>query len=382
MSRAKLVLFTPGPVRLPAVVADHLADPPVNYHRQEGFKTLFAGIERDLKALVGLRKPEAYQATMITSTGTGAVEACLLALAPQGKGLIIQNGFFGARWVDQCVQNGIAHEVLASSDTLPVDVAALDRALAADPSIKWVFFVAHETRAGLVNDMVAIGQTAKKHGCLVGCDVISAAYGYPIDIEAAELDLAVTSSAKAIQSVAGVGIVFVRLAILDRLAAQPRQGYYLDLVAETKKQRAGHETRFAQPVAQYAALAAACQHLAQMGIERHFARIRRQMQTLHDHLTGLGLVAQLEPAHRSWIAMNFKLPPGLEYPELARRLEAEGYYLLYGIPGDLTHFQVSTIGDLTDAHVTGIMKAFDKVLSPHLTGNRSRSTSVASLSAS
>ena len=31
----------------------------------------------------------------------------------------------------------------------------------------------------------------------------------------------------------------------------------------------------------------------------------------------------------------------------------EGYYLLYGPPGDDGQFQVSTIGDLDDSHVAG-----------------------------
>ena len=225
-----------------------------------------------------------------------------------------------------------------------------------------MFFVAHETRAGLVNPMVAIGQAAKKRGLLVGADVVSAAYAYPIDLEAAGLDLAVTSSAKAIQGVPGIGIVFVKLATLPLLAAHKRTNYYFDLVAETEKQRKDLQTRFAQPVALHAALRAACDHLKQIGITNHYARIQRQMQVIHDHLARLGVAAQLDPAHRSNVAVNFKLPAGLEYPEFASRMEAEGFYLLYGIPGDLTHFQISTIGDLSDEHVAGILRAFDKVL--------------------
>jgi aspartate aminotransferase-like enzyme len=192
--------------------------------------------------------------------------------------------------------------------------------------------------------------------------VVSAAYAYPIDIEAAGLDLAVTSSAKAIQGVAGIGIVFVKLASLPALAAHKRASYYFDLVAETDKQRKEQQTRFAQPVALHAALRAACDHLKQIGIANHFARIQRQMKTIHDHLASLGVAAQLDPAYRSNVAVNFKLPAGLEYPEFAARMEAEGFYLLYGIPGDLTHFQISTIGDLTDEHVGQILRAFDKIL--------------------
>lgn len=362
MSRAKLILFTPGPVRTPPVVNDFLADPPVNYHRQDGFRTMFAATERDVKSLVGIQDGAAYHATMLVSTGTGAVESCLEALAPLGKGLVVRNGFFGARWVDQATQKGLAHVVLDGSDQAPVDVARLEATLDADPSIKWVFFVAHETRAGLVNPMVAIGKACKRRGVMVGCDAISAAYAYPIDIEAAELDLTVTSSAKAIQAVAGLGIVFVKLASLPALAAHKRPSQYFDLVAETDKQRKGHETRFAQPVHLHAALRAACDHLGAMGIAAHFARIQRQMQTIHDHLARLGVAAQLDPSYRSNVAVNFRLPAGLEYPEFAQRMEAEGFYLLYGIPGDMTHFQISTIGDLSDEQVAGICRAFDKVL--------------------
>ena len=43
-------------------------------------------IERDVIALLGIRDPAAYHATVLTTTGTGANEACLLALAGLGPG--------------------------------------------------------------------------------------------------------------------------------------------------------------------------------------------------------------------------------------------------------------------------------------------------------
>jgi hypothetical protein len=42
----------------------------------------------------------------------------------------------------------------------------------------------------------------------------------------------------------------------------------------------------------------------------------------------------------------------------------EGYYLLYGPPGDDGQFQISTIGDLDDSHVGGLRAALTRVLSP------------------
>ena len=359
------ILFTPGPVRIPPAVAGAMADPPCNYHRQAGFRAMFAEIQTTMAELLGLRRPEDFLAAIMTSTGTGANEACLQALAGLGAGLILDNGFFGARLVDQAIQNGLAHHVLTSDPERPIDVAAVEAFLDAHPDIKWCFFVSHETRMGLVNPMVEIGRACKARGLMVGADVISSAFAYPIDLEAAELDLAVTSSAKAVLAAPGLGIVYVRLAALPALeAARSERSYYLDVLAECKRQRAEHQPRFAQPVALYAALHAACRHLRQVGIGAHMARIQTQMDRIAEHLARYGCVPLLPRDRLSWIAVNFSLPPGLTYSELAPRMQAEGFFLLYGVPGNERHFQVSTIGDLSDDDVGGLLRAFDRVLGP------------------
>ena len=326
MPRSKLILCTPGPVRIPPIVADYMADPPCNYHRQEGFRAMFAETESDVKALIGIREPGAYFATMITSTGTGGNEAALLAFEGLGKGLILRNGWFASRLVDQVVQNKIPHMVMESPHDRPIDPAQLDAVLAANPDLKWVYLVSHETRAGLVNPLTQIGQVAKKRGLMVGADIVSSAYAYKLDLEAAQLDVGITSSAKAIMGVPGLAICFVKLASLPALvaAAKPR-GYYLDLVGETEKQKKEMQTRFAQPVALHAALRAACIHMKQIGIDNHMARIRRHMAELEAHLSPLGCPATLPNEYRSNIAVNFRLPSGWEYPAFAAAMEAEGF---------------------------------------------------------
>jgi len=347
---------------VPAAVTRALADPPCNYHRQEGFRALRAGIERDVFELLGVREPARYHAAVFTSTGTGANEAALLALAGLGPGLIAANGFFAARLADQASRNGIAHRVLESPPDRPLDPADVDRALAASPALRWLYVVSHETRAGLKNPLMELGQVAHRRGVAVAADVVSSAFAYPIEIEGSALDLAVTSSSKAIGAVPGLGIVLVRAAFLGRLRAARRSGHYLDLVAECDKQRDESQPRFAQPVALYAALAAACAHLRAIGVEAHMARMQRQMNLIIAHLDALGVPAALPPAHRSGVAVNFRLPASLRYPEFARRMQEEGYYLLYGPPGDDGQFQVSTIGDLDDGHVAGLLGALRRVL--------------------
>ena len=361
--RSDLILFTPGPVRIPPIVAEYLARPPCNYHRQEAFRAMFAETEQALKRLVGIQQPDEWFATHLTGTGTGANEAVMLALEPLGRGLIATNGFFGARAIDQAQQNGMDISVLTGPEDQPLDPEAICQVLDYDPAIRWVFFVSHETRTGLKNPLEAIGAAVKARGRMVAADVISSAFAYPIDLEAAQIDLATASSAKAVMAAPGIGVVFTRKSSVPELAALARpRGYYLDVVAEFKKQSAELQPRFAQPVVLHAALRAATLHLERVTIAGHMDRIQRQMKSLVDHLAGIGVEPLLDAAHRSNIAINFRLPNGLTYAEFSRRMEEEGYFCLYGIPGDPTHFQLSTIGDLSDEHIAGVQGALNRVL--------------------
>ena len=349
-------------ITLSELVAEYLARPPCNYHRQDAFRAMFAETERDLKKLVGIKRPDDYFAAQITATGTGVNEACLYALERSGRGLLLNNGFFGARVADQARQNGMDVVVLDAAQDRPLDPDAVAAALDRDPAIKWVFFVSHETRAGLKNPLEQLGRTCKQRGRMVAVDVISSAFAYPIDLEAAQVDLATASSAKAIMAAPGLGIIFTRKAAVPALEAGGRSSsYYLDVIAEYERQAADQQPRFAQPVALHAALRAACLHLTSQGIDAHMARIQRQMRSLIEHLASLGVQPILEERFRSNIAVNFRLPVGMSYSSFSKRMEQEGYFCLYGIPGDQTHFQLSTIGDLSDAHIGGVRQALSRV---------------------
>jgi 2-aminoethylphosphonate-pyruvate transaminase len=155
--------------------------------------------------------------------------------------------------------------------------------------------------------------------------------------------------------------VFTKKASVAALSSKPRS-YYLDVIAEYKKQSAELQPRFAQPVALHAALRAACMHLEKSGgIEVHFARIQRQMQALIDHLAPIGVHPLLDEKYRSNIAVNFRLACRNAVQRLLRRMEEQGYFCLYGIPGDQSHFQLSTIGDLDDSHIAGVKQALSRV---------------------
>src|SRR4029078_4480881 len=117
--KRRQIFFAPARVGVPPAVTRALADPPCNYHRQEAFRDLRAGIDRALAGLLGIGDAAAYHAAVMTTTGTGANEACLLALAGTGPGLIASNGFFAARLAEQAARNGIAQRLIAGPADRP-----------------------------------------------------------------------------------------------------------------------------------------------------------------------------------------------------------------------------------------------------------------------
>lgn len=361
--RARLTLFTPGPVEIPAIVNEHLIDPPCNYHRQDAFKEMFAANQRDLKALVGLARPDDVDVTFLLASGTGTNEACMRALSALGRGVIVENGFFGQRLADQARRSGLDHVIYRASHEVPLDVAGLDAFLGGHRDLRWAYVVSHETRATLRNPLTAIVQACKRHGLRVGVDCVSSAYAYPLELEAAGVDLAAATTSKALMAVPGLGIVYARKDAMNELRAAARgDTYYLDLVGEHDKQEKELAPRFGQPVQLHAAVRGACLHLRAVGIDAHMQRIRTQLEDITRHLDGLGVPGLLAPEHRGWVAGNFVLPPGLVYSDFTRLMAAEGYYILYGAIEDPRQFQVCTMGNLTPHDVDGVKAAFTRVL--------------------
>jgi len=161
----------------------------------------------------------------------------------------------------------------------------------------------------------------------------------------------------------GLGVVFVKKASIPAFKSVHRpRGYYLDVIAECERQ-ASRSPAAVRPAGRAPRGAhAACEHLRTVGIAAHMARIQRQMATLIDHLAKLDIHPLLDEAYRSNIAVNFRLPVGLPYSTFSKQMEARGYFVLYGIPGDQSHFQLSTIGNLSDDHIMGAMAALSDVL--------------------
>src|SRR5450755_4334220 len=96
-------LMTPGPTEVPEPARLAMARQ-VTHHRTAEFRALFAEVLSGLKYVFQTEN----DVLVLTSSGTGAMEAAVVNLVPRGgKAIVLESGVFSRRWADICGRFGI-----------------------------------------------------------------------------------------------------------------------------------------------------------------------------------------------------------------------------------------------------------------------------------
>ncbi|MBP5429852.1 MAG: alanine--glyoxylate aminotransferase family protein [Elusimicrobiaceae bacterium] len=192
--------FLPGPVRLHPDIFKDLATFPLS-HRTEEFKQIFHDTCSRLSYLT-----KAKHTALLMGSGTLANEVIAAQLSTlKGKGLILSNGEFGDRLVEQASRFSLdfEHMSFAWGDGFNYPQVA-DYILQHKPS--WVWFVHVETSTGILNDLPQLLQICKQTGTKVCVDCMSSIGNMPLDLS--EVYLAAASSGKGLAGFNGIALVF------------------------------------------------------------------------------------------------------------------------------------------------------------------------------
>src|SRR5947209_261732 len=118
-------LMTPGPAPVPEDVLLELARP-VIHHRSAEAKQVIVEAAEGLKEVFQTRN----DVLILTASGTGAMEAAAVNTVPKGgKALVLNAGWFAARWGNICKAYGINAVMLETEWGHPVDPDQVARAL-------------------------------------------------------------------------------------------------------------------------------------------------------------------------------------------------------------------------------------------------------------
>ena len=223
----KHYLLSPGPTPLPEDV-QAAGGYPLIHHRTPEFSKIFMDVTVGLQTVFQTQK-DVY---ILTSSGTGAMEAAVVnILSPGDKIVAINGGKFGNRWSVICRAYGIEAEeiTLKWGDTLPAD--KLEAALKAHPDTKAVFSTLHETATGTMFDIEGYGRICRDRETLLVVDGISGIGAAHCPMDAWDIDVLISGAQNSFMTPPGLAYI----AFSDKAwkavdnAGLPR--FYFDAVA-------------------------------------------------------------------------------------------------------------------------------------------------------
>ena len=174
------------------------------------------------------------ECVMIASSGTGAMQACMLNLCKR-KALTINAGKFGERFGK--IADAMAKEKveLKYEWNTPSSVADVEKALSENTDIDAIFIQVCESAGGLRHPVEAIAKRAKEINpdIMIVADGITAVGVEPIDVT--NIDALVTGSQKALMLPPGLAMIGLSTAAVEKIGEG--KDYYFNLASEIKKQQ-------------------------------------------------------------------------------------------------------------------------------------------------
>lgn len=227
--------FTVGPVQLNQEVRDIGAEN-IPYFRTPEFSAVM--LENEQLMLEFLNAPSGSRCVFLTSSGTGAMESCVMnILNGSDKIILINGGSFGRRFGDLCC----LHE--RDFSEIKVDFGKQLRSEQlyeySEKGYTALLVNMHETSSGVLYDMPMISQFCRENGILLIVDAISAFLADELDMSSLGATAVITGSQKALAVPPGVSVITLSPEALERVESNKEICMYLSLKEALKNGERG-----------------------------------------------------------------------------------------------------------------------------------------------
>lgn len=248
------------------------------------------------------------------------LNAGLDAPEPRAKGRVVTDTlhFFGSFYLyEELARKGVDVAWVRPRDGMRIVLDDLEKAIT--PGTTLVVLSLVSTYNGFEQDLARVCEMAHAKGALVYADIVHAAGAVPVDVRASNVDFAACASYKWLMGDFGLGFLYVRADLHDRLR-RTRFGYYqldgfdphvypFDKPATDPRYpiagvtpRADMEGLFAGGTFPHTILAAldySLDHIVKLGVNRMVAYRRPLLARLHEGLAGLGYTVVTPPESRT-----------------------------------------------------------------------------------
>lgn len=317
----KRYLMTPGPTPVPPEVLLAQARPMI-HHRTPEFSDILSQAVADLKYIFQTKN----DVLIFSASGTGVMESAFTNLFSAGdKVVVCSNGKFGDRFVQLADAFGLDALKLEYDWDQVVDPADIERALAADDSIKGVFVVQSETSTGVLNDVRAIGEIVRGHQAVLVVDSITGIGAVELKTDDWGLDVVMTGSQKGLMLPPGLACVSVSAKAWKASAGSTLPKFYFSW-EKARKAMEKSTTAFTPPVSLIIGLGEALKMMREEGLENVIARHATLAGAVRAAAEALGLTLFAPPAGRGNAVTPICVPEGLDGKALVKKMKDQ-----YGI---------------------------------------------------
>lgn len=364
MDKNTYKLLTPGPLTTTETVKEAMQIDRCTW--DEDYKNMTQEIRTGLLKLAHADNGD-YTTVLMQGSGTFGVESVLSSvISSTDKVLVLQNGAYSKRMVEMCDYHGIKYVVYEEDYAHVPDPAIVEDVLKSDGNITHISMVHSETTSGLLNDITAIGELAKKYNKKFIVDAMSSFGGVDINMPELGITYLVSSANKCIQGVPGFSFIIAKVSDLKQTKGIARS-LSLDLYAQWETmEKDGGKWRFTSPTHVVAAFSQALKELAaEGGITARNARYTATNRALRKGMEELGFKAYIDEAHQGPIITTFFYPENCKFTfaKMYGYLKDNGYVIYPGKLTDAETFRLGNIGEIYMDDVEKILGIFKDFVS-------------------
>lgn len=227
--------FTVGPVMsLPEITK--VASESTPYFRTPEFSKIM--LENEKIMLDFLEAPKDSRCVFLTTSGTGAMESCVMnILNEQDKVMVINGGSFGARFVEMCELHNLKYTEIKCDFGCQVTKEQLE--CFEGKGYTALLVNMDETSSGVLYDMHLISDFCKRNGMLLIVDAISAFITDEINMEELNAAVVITGSQKALAVQPGISVIALSPIAIERINDNQEKTMYLSLKSALKNMERG-----------------------------------------------------------------------------------------------------------------------------------------------
>jgi soluble hydrogenase, small subunit len=360
---SKKLLLTPGPTNIPERYLKIFGQD-IIHHRTPEFRRILKESNENLKKVFKTKNDVA----VVTSSGTGAMEAAVVNFFSKGdKVIVINTGYFGERFKKIAEIYGLNVINLGYEFGDGYELEDVKKALAENPDIKGILATHSETAVGILNDIKALGELTKNTDILLVVDTISGLVANDFDFDGWHVDVAIAGSQKAFLIPPGLSFVAMSDKAKKAMEKSDLPKYYFSMKQYQKYFDDFSETPYTPAISLILALHKSLEDLINKGIESSIKEKYELRKLIEEKAQKLGfnLLVKKEENRTNTLVSIYR--EGVIIKDIISALEDKGYTVTGGKGkfGD-SLMRIGILGEISKEQINDFFILFEEELKKQL----------------